>query len=150
MLKIYSKVEPNKLLHMCYNTNANTFNNDSTIASKDLIRHDLIPNTEFLQLAHITINTAGHKFKPHKHRFKFQESGSYSIAQEAWMILSGKIEATFYDLDNSIISVVVLNVGDVSITLYGGHTYEALEPNTQVLEFKTGPYEGQEIDKEFI
>ena len=44
----------------------------------------------------------------------------------------------------------ILKDGDCSITLYGGHTYEALEEGTLVYEFKTGPYEGQELDKRFI
>ena len=32
----------------------------------------------------------------------------------------------------------------------GGHTYEILESDTLVYEYKTGPYEGQKLDKEFI
>ena len=44
----------------------------------------------------------------------------------------------------------ILNVGDASFTLEGGHNYEILEDNTLVYEYKTGPYEGQEFDKIFI
>ena len=149
MHKIYSKVQPDKLLHICYNTYNDAFH-DVTQLGKDVIRQDLIPSEEFLQLAHITIKKEGHRFRPHKHIFKSKRAEALTIAQEAWVILSGKIMATFYDLDNSIIHEEILNPGDVSITLYGGHTYESLEFNTQVLEFKTGPYEGQKLDKEFI
>jgi hypothetical protein len=36
------------------------------------------------------------------------------------------------------------------ITLEGAHTYTILENDTLVYEYKTGPYEGQELDKQFI
>ena len=55
-----------------------------------------------------------------------------------------------YDLDDSIISQPILNVGDISVTFQGGHTYEILEDDTIVYEYKTGPYKGQENDKEFL
>ena len=41
----------------------------------------------------------------------------------------------------------ILNVGDCSITLEGGHTYTILENDTLIYEYKTGPYKGQENDK---
>ena len=55
-----------------------------------------------------------------------------------------------YDLDDTILATPTLKQGDASFTLYGGHTYEILEDDTLVYEFKTGPYEGQILDKEFI
>lgn len=56
-----------------------------------------------------------------------------------------------YDIDNkTILATPILEAGDASFTLYGGHTYEILEENTIVYEYKTGPYEGQELDKRFI
>ena len=54
------------------------------------------------------------------------------------------------DIDDKIIATPILEAGDASFTLEGGHTYEILEDNTIVYEYKTGPYEGQEFDKEFI
>ena len=32
----------------------------------------------------------------------------------------------------------------------GGHTYSILEDDTVIYEYKTGPYFGQTLDKEFI
>mgnify|MGYP003674399210 FL=1 len=56
-----------------------------------------------------------------------------------------------YDIDNTtILATPILEAGDASFTLYGGHTYEILEENTIVYEYKTGPYEGQELDKRFL
>ena len=44
----------------------------------------------------------------------------------------------------------MLNVGDCSITLGGGHNYLILEHDTLVYEYKTGPYKGQKLDKVFL
>lgn len=150
MLKIYSKTNPHILLHICYSPHKDAFNSDATVVSKDIIRQDLVPEDQFLQLAHITIKTKGHRFRPHRHIPKFPKYGDQIIPQESWVVLSGKIKVIFYDFDNTIIHEEILNPGDVSITLQGGHTYECLEANTQVLEYKTGPYLGIEKDKVFI
>jgi hypothetical protein len=36
------------------------------------------------------------------------------------------------------------------MTFRGGHTYDILADDTVVHEYKTGPYYGQAVDKEFI
>lgn len=38
----------------------------------------------------------------------------------------------------------------LGFTLEGGHNYLINEENTLVYEYKTGPYEGQKMDKTFI
>ena len=86
-------------------------------------------------------------FKPHKHVYCEKTT---TIAQESWVVIEGKVKAILYDIDDNIISEEILNAGDCSITLYGGHTYEILEDNTLVYEYKTGPYLGIEADKAFI
>jgi hypothetical protein len=62
----------------------------------------------------------------------------------------GSVKCYFYDLDDSLLETVNLFVGDVSFTLSGGHNYKILEDSTIVYEYKTGPYEGQILDKKFI
>jgi hypothetical protein len=37
--------------------------------------------------------------------------------------------------------------GDCSMTFQGGHNYLALEEDTVVYEYKTGPYYGHAMDK---
>ena len=59
-------------------------------------------------------------FRPHKHIFKKRKYEN-QIAQESWVVIKGKVECTFYD-----------------------------EDDTLVYEYKTGPYEGQKYDKQFI
>jgi hypothetical protein len=66
------------------------------------------------------------------------------------VVIRGSVKCIFYDLDNTIIAEPILKAGDASFTLYGGHTYLILEDDTIVYEYKTGPYEGQKLDKTFI
>jgi hypothetical protein len=136
MVEIYSKSEPNKLLHIVYKT-----------SEFQGARQDLVPDEEFLQLA-IMNPPKGKTFKAHKHIFK--EVPNMSIAQESWYIVRGAVTAKLYDEDFSHLTDILLEEGDLSITLYGGHTYEIMEEDTLVLEFKSGPYYGQKLDKEFM
>jgi len=136
MEKIYSKVEPGKLLHI--------INRLSEIKG----RTEIIPENNFIQCA--TLKMEKNKtFPPHKHIEKDRHYPK-QIAQESWVVIQGRVKCIFYDIDNTIIAEPILQSGDASFTLYGGHTYEILEDNTIVYEYKTGPYEGQKLDKEFI
>jgi len=136
MEKIYSKIEPNKLLHV--------INRISDIKERTI----LIPDDNFIQCATLKMKK-GKTFEPHKHITKDRHHPE-QIAQESWVIIKGKVKCIFYDLDDTIISTPILEAGDASFTLYGGHTYEILEDDTIVYEYKTGPYEGIELDKVFI
>ena len=69
------------------------------------------------------------------------------LPQESWFVYKGKVKCIFYDIDDTIIDEVILNEGGISMTFRGGHNYEILEKNTLVLEYKTGPYLGQKLDK---
>ena len=135
MKKIYSKIRPNKLLHI--------------VTSVDEIksgRIDVVPEEEYLQLAILKMNK-GKTFLPHKHIIKEKIT---DIAQESWLVYEGKVKCTFYDLDDSILDEPIIEKGGISITLRGGHNYLIMSDNTTVLEYKTGPYLGQEFDKQFI
>jgi len=136
MEKIYSKVQPEKLLHI--------INRLEDICN----RNDVVPSNNFIQCATLRMEN-GQTFKPHKHITKDRHY-TEQIAQESWVVIKGSVKCIFYDIDDTIIATPILNVGDASFTLYGGHTYEILEDDTIVYEYKTGPYEGQELDKIFI
>ena len=66
------------------------------------------------------------------------------------MVIQGSVKVDYYDLDDSLLESVILNEGDCTITLRGGHNYTSLDENTLVYEFKTGPYLGLDFDKEFL
>ena len=111
-------------------------------------RIDVIPEDNFLQMAVLKLSN-GKTFNPHFHipkKVDYEES----IAQESWVVIKGKVKCILYDTDNTIIATPILEAGDASITLKGGHTFEILEEDTIVYEFKTGPYLGLELDKNFI
>jgi len=135
MKKVYSNIEEGKLLHVVLRK--------EDVQSE---RINVIDECEFLQLAAMRLQS-GKTFKAHKHVFCEKNT---TIAQESWVVITGKVKAVLYDLDDTIAEEVILNAGDCSVTLYGGHNYEILEEDTLVYEYKTGPYMGIELDKEFI
>ena len=90
----------------------------------------------------------GKTFQLHRHIFKNRTQDT--IAQESWVVIQGRVKCILYDLDDTILIEPILEPGDASFTLEGGHNYEILEDNTLVYEYKTGPYEGQKLDKTFI
>lgn len=136
LMNIYSNKNPDKLLHVIYRTSL-----------FDGVRKDIVPDEEYLQLA-IMKHNSGKNFRAHKHIFKAVPNTS--IAQESWYVVRGAVKAKLYDEDFTHLTDILLEEGDLSITLYGGHTYEIMEDDTLVLEFKSGPYYGQKLDKEFM
>jgi hypothetical protein len=136
MIKTFSKINPDKLLHIVYNLNE----------VEDRI--DLISDENFLQCS-VLRKQKGAKFREHKHIYKPIEYKE-QIAQESWFVFKGKIKVYHYDIDDSLISTHILSEGDINITLFGGHTFEVIEDNTIVCEQKNGPYFGQALDKNFF
>jgi cupin fold WbuC family metalloprotein len=136
MEKIYSKVSPETLLHII-------------VRKEDITsgRQDIVSEENFIQCSILNMEE-GKTFRPHKHIWKQRTRDV--IAQESWIVVQGSVRCIFYDLDDTIIAEPVLKVGDASFTLQGGHNYFILEDNTLVYEYKTGPYEGQALDKTFI
>jgi hypothetical protein len=110
-------------------------------------REQLVDSSEYLQIASLNLKS-GESFVAHKHLWKIL-SDNNNIAQESWVVLKGKIEVTFYDLNDDVLHSEILGPGDVSITLYGGHSYKIIEDSI-ALEFKSGPYLGKDLDKELI
>ena len=136
MIQIYSKHIPGTLLHVVHHFNEVKEG-----------RVDFTPEDNFMQCAMIRRN-AKDEFKPHKHLWK--KGKKKVITQEAWVVLTGSVLITYYDFNSDILSTHCLTQYDMSITLQGGHSFKILENDTIVYEFKTGPYEGQVKDKEFI
>ena len=58
--------------------------------------------------------------------------------------------ASIFDEEGGLVERLELGAGDTLILLNGGHGYEILEDNTQVLEVKNGPYPGAEADRRRI
>ena len=137
MIKIYSKCEPGKLLHLI-----NRFDEIDG-------RTDIAPEEQFIQAATIKFPQGGKKFRTHQHIWK-PAPREQVIAQESWVIIKGSVKCHLYDTDGELLKEVVIRQGDCSMTFEGGHTYTILEDDTVVYEYKTGPYTGQANDKVFL
>ncbi|MEK6908492.1 MAG: hypothetical protein AABX23_00385 [Nanoarchaeota archaeon] len=134
MQEIYSKIKPEKVLHLIQR-------NDNKIEG----RKCLIDPGEFLQIAFCGGLPVGHTFSgPHRH---LDQERTINKTQESWVIINGSVEVTMYDLDDKIIEKATLYPGDCYMYFDGGHGFKLLEENTKFYEFKNGPYNGRSNDK---
>lgn len=136
MKQIYSRANPGKLLHLVHQ-----FDDIQG-------RTEVAPEDQFLQLATLRMEK-GRTFRPHQHIWK-PSPRSECIAQESWVVIQGRVRVFFYDTDGALLETADIGPGDSSMTFEGGHTYEILEDDTVVYEYKTGPYQGQALDKVFL
>jgi hypothetical protein len=102
MEKIYSKIYPNKLLHI--------INRSYEFEG----RKEIIHADNFLQCATLKMEK-GKTFPPHKHITKDRHYPE-QIAQESWVVIKGKVKCKLYDLDDTIIAEPILEAGDASFT----------------------------------
>lgn len=132
----YIKSSGGKVLHLVHR------------ATNESIRSDIVDPGEFIQVAYMRPQS-GQTFKPHYH-LRREPSYDTIVTQETWIIISGSIEVSYYDENNTLLCRRVLNPFDCTITLGGGHSYKCLQENTVVYEVKNGPYVGRETDKEYF
>ena len=118
------------------------------VLQQDAERIDITEPKEFLQLAIIHVKEAK-VFKSHRH-LERERTISNLRAQESWIVVQGSVRVDYFDENDSPLESHVLNPGDITITFQGGHGYEVLKAPGIFIEFKSGPYEGQKIDKIFI
>jgi hypothetical protein len=116
--------------------------------SQELLREDFSDPGEFLQGAIIDI-PSNHTFQAHVHLERERQFQNLR-AQESWVVISGRVEVDYYSETGKFLTTLSLGPGDISISFRGGHGYRTLSSNARVYEFKSGPYEGQAIDKVFI
>ena len=137
MKLIYSKINPNLLLHII-------------VTRQDFTqpRIDITDPCNFLQVALMHVNE-GRIFKPHRH-IERDVTFKTTKAQESWVVIRGLIRADLYDIDDKLLTSEIIAGGEGMITLNGGHTFQSLEDHTFIYEFKSVPYEGQAKDKIFI
>ena len=122
---IYSKKSRTKLIACIYKAKKKTQN-----------RLDLSPNNELLQAGVIKLKN-NFILKKHLHTQVIRKTKG---TQEIWIVISGKIKVTFYDIDKVRISEKTLNKGDISILFRGGHSLKCLKKDSIIYEIKNGPY----------
>lgn len=114
----------------------------------ELARIDFSDPREFLQGAIIEM-PANHSFRAHVH-LERERSFSNLRAQESWVVIRGQVEVDYFTESGNLLRTAILNAGDITISFRGGHGYRTKSEDAVVYEFKSGPYEGLEIDKRFI
>ena len=67
--------------------------------------------------------------------------------QECVYIRKGSMKVTLYTEALVEMEQFVLNTGDLAVFAYGGHGYEILEDDTQIIESKNGPFIYVDTDK---
>jgi hypothetical protein len=108
-------------------------------------RWNISDQSEPLQVA--TIYSRKHRtFPAHYHIAQTRE---FSQTQEVWIVVTGWVEVTIFDLDNSPAGILELFSGGIAIMYRGGHSFQ-MGAEAKVVEVKTGPYIGREADKELI
>lgn len=132
MKKVYSKSEPEKLLHVIIDTNE-PFEN----------RADLTSAEQWLQVSVLNL-AKGRKVNPHIHNPREQVASSApGVTQECWIVLRGEIKASLFDLDRNLLHEQKMPPGHVLVTFYGGHSLES-EIGALMVECKNGPYLGRD------
>lgn len=133
MIKVESKAEPGRLLHIILDTNE-PFEN----------RLDLCASGEWLQVSVLKLPPSK-KVNPHIHHPRTQPPpGGPGITQECWIVLRGEIKIRLFDLDQTLLCQQTLPPGGLLMTFYGGHALECDAAGALMIECKNGPYQGRD------
>ena len=87
---------------------------------------------------------AGKRLQAHKH---LHVSRAITHTQEVAVVMSGRMVAEVFDLQDRLVQRVPVGAGECLVLLRGGHGYEILDDETRVLEIKNGPYPGADRDR---
>lgn len=132
--KIYSRSQPDALL-VCIMSAADA------VGRTDAADADEILQASLLRLPH------GKTIAPHRH---LPQVRTTTGTCEAWVVVSGRLVAQVFDLDQSLVTTVGLTAGDCMILYRGGHNFTVVSADAVIYEIKNGPYNGPETDSEKI
>jgi len=86
----------------------------------------------------------GKKLDSHIHKEYERKS---MRTQESIYVKKGSVEVTLYSEEEELLQKYKLYEGDLAVFGYGGHGYEILDNDTQIIESKNGPFVSVEKDK---
>jgi len=132
--KIYSQGQPGTLL-ACVMSAADAAG-----------RTDAADAEEILQASMMRLPT-GKTIAPHCH---LPQVRTTTGTCEAWVVVSGRLIAQVFDLDQALITSVGLTAGDCMILYRGGHNFTVVSADAVIYEIKNGPYNGPDADSEKI
>ena len=67
--------------------------------------------------------------------------------QESVYVKRGSMKVSLYNDEQELFKEFVLHQGDLAVFGFGGHGYEILEDDTQIIETKNGPFIDVDTDK---
>jgi cupin fold WbuC family metalloprotein len=132
--KIHSKVYPKMLLVSVLSANSTESRTDAA-------------GTEEILQASLLRLSQGRTIAPHKHLLQFRNTQGTC---EAWIVISGQLQAQVFDVDNSVVDTVELSAGDCMVLYRGGHNFTVMSEDAVIYEIKNGPYHGAVFDSEKI
>ena len=103
----------------------------------------ITPDTLFIQVGSWWYQK-GKKLDSHVHN-EFERVATRT--QEMTYVKNGSMKVLLYDENCNYLKDFVLKKGDLAVFAFGGHGYEILEDNTQIIESKNGPFVDVETDK---
>mgnify|MGYP002639835837 CR=1 FL=1 len=103
----------------------------------------ITPDDLFIQVGSWWYNK-GRKLASHVHN-TFNRTASRT--QEMTYVKRGAMRVLLYDENKEYLQDFILRTGDLAVYGYGGHGYEIIEDDTQIIEAKNGPFIDVETDK---
>jgi hypothetical protein len=103
----------------------------------------ITPNDLFVQVGTWWYDK-GKKLASHIHKDFDREGGR---TMESVYVRRGSMKVILYTEQRERFHDYVLHQGDMAVFAYGGHGYEILEDDTQIIESKNGPFVDVETDK---
>ena len=103
----------------------------------------ITPNELFIQVGSWWYEK-GKKLASHVHNDFPREA---LRTQEMTYVKKGSMRVLLYDENKKYLEDFVINEGDLAVFAYGGHGYEILENDTQIIEAKNGPFIDVDTDK---
>ena len=87
----------------------------------------------------------GKKLAAHIHKINPRQ---VDRTHEVTYVKKGKMKVILYSEDKKFLEEFTLNEGDLAVYACGGHGYEILDDDTQIIEVKNGPFTDVNTDKE--
>jgi hypothetical protein len=103
----------------------------------------ITPDEHFVQVGSWWYDK-GKKLDSHIHK-EFDRNATRT--QESIYVKQGSLKVLLYTEQEEFFQDYILRQGDLAVFGYGGHGYEILEDNTQVIESKNGPFISVDKDK---
>jgi hypothetical protein len=102
------------------------------------------PGEMFIQ-AGCWVYPSGKKLPAHRHKF---HQRTVTQTQEVAYVKRGRLKVLIYNDQKELMGTYELEAGEFAVLATGGHGYEILEDDTQILEVKNGPFIDVAVDKE--